>query len=154
MNADLRDRLLAIFSEADAAVAAAGPKCEASGRCCRFQEWGHVLFLSSLEAEYLLENAPSYDRPASADTCPFQVHNLCTAREPRPLGCRVYFCDPGYQETGNAITEAALTKLKSLCAEYGIEWRYAPLHHFLSQMPKFENHGNSRIALPVAAAVS
>ena len=43
---------------------------------------------------------PPYEQPVTADFCPFQKDNLCTAREPRPLGCRVYFCDPAYQETG------------------------------------------------------
>src|SRR5437868_14927700 len=98
MTDDLRRRVLAIYAETDAAVAAAGPKCDASGRCCRFKEWGHVLFLSGLESEVLLESAPAFQPPVSADFCPFQKENLCTAREPRPLGCRIYFCDPAYQD--------------------------------------------------------
>ncbi len=43
--------------------------------------------------------------PVTADFCPFQQGNLCTAREPRPLGCRVYYCDPNYQDTGSRISE-------------------------------------------------
>jgi hypothetical protein len=58
---------------------------------------------------------------------------LCTAREQRPLGCRIFFCDPAYQETGNALTEASLIRLKQLAADAGIPWRYAPLHTFLNQ---------------------
>src|SRR5262249_14179859 len=114
------------------AVADAGPRCVASGRCCRFKEYDHVLFLSNLEAEVLLAGAPPYDRPVSADFCPFQKDNLCTAREPRPLGCRVYYCDPSYQETGNRISEKYLQQLKVLAKEHGVAWRYAPLHHFLN----------------------
>jgi hypothetical protein len=133
MSPELRERIQQVYSEADADVAAAGPKCDASGRCCRFKEYGHTLFVSSLEAEVLLESAPPFERPVSGDFCPFQVDNLCTARDPRPLGCRVYFCDPNYQETGNRITEAYLRQLKSLAEESGIAWRYAPLHHFLNE---------------------
>lgn len=132
MTPDLRSRVLALYAEADAAVAAAGPRCDASGRCCRFTEYGHTLFVSHLEADVLLAAAPPYSKPVSADFCPFQVDNLCTAREPRPLGCRVYFCDPAYQETGNAIAETFLRRLKALADEAGTGWRYAPLHHFLS----------------------
>src|SRR5262245_16525293 len=130
---EVHNAVRAIYAEADAEVAAAGPKCEASGRCCRFKEYGHSLFLSGLEADVLLAAAPPYERPVSADFCPFQKGALCTAREPRPLGCRVYFCDPNYQETGNAITEKYLGRLKRLADEHGLEWRYAPLHHFLNQ---------------------
>jgi len=121
--------------QVDAAVVAAGPLCVASGRCCRFKEYGHVLFLSNLEADVLLASAPAYEKPVTADFCPFQKNNLCTAREPRPLGCRVYYCDPSYQETSNQITETFLRRLKQLATEHGIEWRYAPLHHFLNEAP-------------------
>ena len=65
--------------------------------------------------------------------CPFQFENLCTAREPRPLGCRVYFCDPAYQETGQRISEKYVRQLKDLSNDLGLEWRYAPLHVFLNE---------------------
>jgi hypothetical protein len=133
MTPELRAEVLAIYAEADAAVAAAGPRCDASGRCCRFKEYGHTLFISNLEADVLVAAAPPYRQPASADFCPFQVDNLCTARDPRPLGCRVYFCDPAYQETGNAISETYLRRLKALAEEHGTDWRYAPLHTFLNE---------------------
>ncbi len=133
MSDELRRRVLELYREADAAVAAAGPVCVASGRCCRFKEYGHTLFVSNLEADVLLAAAPAYDRPASADSCPFQQGNLCTAREPRPLGCRVYYCDPAYQETGAHISEEYLRRLKRLADEFGAGWSYAPLHQFLNE---------------------
>jgi hypothetical protein len=151
MNSELRERVLAVYAAADAAVADAGPKCDASGRCCRFKEYGHTLFISNLEAEVLLDAAPPYPKPVSGDFCPFQVDNLCTARDPRPLGCRVYFCDSTYQATGTAISETYLRQLKELADEFGIGWRYAPLHHFLNAA---DGRGpapavSNRIALPV-----
>src|SRR5262249_21055728 len=132
MSEEVRRRVLELYNQVDRTVAAAGPVCVASGRCCRFKEHGHVLFLSNLEAEVLLANAPPYDRPVSADFCPFQKDNLCTAREPRPLGCRIYFCDPSYQETSQRISEEYLQRLKALANEFNMTWRYAPLHYFLS----------------------
>src|SRR6266571_1966850 len=139
MSEELRRRVLQLYQEVDQAVAAAGPVCVASGRCCRFKEYGHTLFLSNLEAQILLADAPPYQRPVSSDFCPFQKDNLCTAREPRPLACRVFFCDPLYQETGNGLTEKYLHRLKELAKTHGIEWRYAPLHQFLNQRPS-EQH--------------
>jgi len=132
MSETLRRKVTELYREVDAAVSAAGPVCIASGRCCRFKEYGHVLYLSNLEAEVLLAAAPPYEQPVSSDFCPFQKDNLCTAREPRPLGCRVYYCDPAYQESGNNITETFLARLKDLAAEEGVSWRYAPLHQFLN----------------------
>jgi hypothetical protein len=143
MSADLRRRVLELYREVDAAVAAAGPVCVASGRCCRFKEYGHTLFVSNLEADVLLAAAPPYEQPVSPDFCPFQQDNLCTAREPRPLGCRVYYCDPNYQETGNRITEEYLRRLKQLALENDLPWRYAPLHVFLNEA--------DRLPLPASA---
>jgi hypothetical protein len=140
MSEDLRRRVVELYREVDRDVAAAGPVCVASGRCCRFKEFGHVLFLSNLEADVLLHDAPPYEVDAvTPDFCPFQKGNLCTAREPRPLACRVYYCDPNYQETGNAISEKYLHKLKELAETHGVAWRYAPLHVFL----RHPDEGNS-----------
>jgi Fe-S-cluster containining protein len=129
---DVRRKVLAVYAAADAAVAAAGPRCDASGRCCRFTEYGHALFLSHFEAEILLEGAPPFARPVSRDGCPFQINGLCTARAARPLGCRIYFCDPAYQDRMAEITEATITELKAIADAHGTGWRYAPLHHFLN----------------------
>lgn len=141
MSPELQRLILNLYREVDAEVAAAGPVCVASGRCCRFKEYGHVLYLSNLEADVLLSAAPPYETPVAEAFCPFQKDNLCTAREPRPLGCRVYFCDPNYQETCRAITEKYLHRLKELALEHGVEWRYAPLHHFLNNPPETQTVG-------------
>ena len=129
---DLRRDVLEVYAAADAAVRAAGPRCDSSGRCCRFTEYGHTLFISQFEADILLESAPPYPKPVTRDGCPFQIDNLCTARDARPLGCRIYFCDPSYQETGNRITEEALSKLKRIADAHDAGWNYAPLHVFLN----------------------
>ena len=132
MSEQLRRQVLELYTEVDRDVAAAGPVCVASGRCCRFKEYGHTLFLSNLEAEVLLHGAPPLDGPVTPHVCPYQKGNLCTAREPRPLGCRIYYCDPSYQETGTALSEKYLHRLKQLAEEQGVAWLYAPLHHFLN----------------------
>src|ERR1700740_3534345 len=121
MSESSRRQVLELYQEVDAAVAAAGPVCVASGRCCRFKEYSHTLFLSNLEADVLLASAPPYNTPVTADFCPFQQGNLCTAREPRPLGCRVYYCDPAYQEAGSALSEKYLAGLKALPDEAGVD---------------------------------
>jgi len=122
-----------IYDEADSAVRAAGPVCRSSGRCCRFREWGHTLYLSRPEAEYLLSGAPTFSGPIDDSFCPFQVENLCVAREHRPLGCRVYFCDPQYQDKMQDIMELGITRLKVLSNSNYDGWDYGPLHRFLNE---------------------
>lgn len=134
MQAEIKALVLTLYAEADAEVARAGPRCDASGRCCRFTEYGHTLFLSQLEADVLLDSAPHFSGPVTRDFCPYQVNNLCTAREPRPLGCRVYFCDPAYQDEGARISEKYVRRLKELTDELGLPWNYAPLHKFLERV--------------------
>ncbi len=133
MNPELKRKVLEVYAAVDATVAAAAPRCDASGRCCRFTEYGHTLFISAFEAELLLESAPSYSKPVTRDFCPFQVNNLCTARAERPLGCRIYFCDPAFEDAGQQLTETSLTQLKQLADEYETGWQYAPLHYFLNE---------------------
>src|SRR5687768_16095240 len=66
MPSTLRESILALYRQVDAEVAAAGPVCQASGRCCRFREYGHTLFLSKMEAEVLLADAPPITTPVDA----------------------------------------------------------------------------------------
>jgi Fe-S-cluster containining protein len=130
-HADLRD----VYSQLDAAVAQLAPVCRVSGRCCRFREHGHTLFLSDPEVEFLLSKAPAPARPLDQGvTCPWQdAHGRCTAREARPLGCRVYFCDPAYQEAAPALSEHFIMRLKRLAERHGMPWNYAPLHRHLHE---------------------
>ena len=124
-----------LYAQLDAAVARLAPVCRISGRCCRFREYGHTLFLSAPEFEYLLSEAPDPVRPLDdGETCPWQDdHGRCTAREARPLGCRVYFCDPSYQDAAPELSEHSIAGLKRLTERHGLPWSYAPLHRHLHE---------------------
>jgi hypothetical protein len=127
--------LRALYDDLDAEVSRRGPVCELSGRCCRFLEYGHTLFISAPEADLLLAEAPAPSRSLDDGlSCPWQNHSgHCTARDARPLGCRVYFCDPGFQESAPELTETFLARLKKLVEEWDLPWNYAPLHWHLRQ---------------------
>ncbi|WP_199756909.1 hypothetical protein [Tautonia sociabilis] len=130
----IRDPLSRLYQELDARIAEAGPVCLVSGRCCRFREYGHTLFLSAAEAALLVADAPPPARdPDGGDLCPWQDDaGRCTARGARPLGCRVYFCDPNYDGRAEPLTEEFLGKLRRLADERGLPWGYAPLHRHLA----------------------
>ena len=128
-----RQALQRIYQALGTDVAAAGPVCELSGRCCRFLEFDHTLYLTEPEADWLLDQAPAPVRPLDdGATCPWQDdRGHCTAREARPLGCRVYYCDPSYQQRASELSEQYLGELKVLAATYDLNWNYAPLHWHL-----------------------
>jgi Fe-S-cluster containining protein len=134
-SSEPRTELRALYDELDAEVARLGPICELSGRCCRFQEYGHTLFVSSLEIQFLLGGAPEPERPLDqGQTCPWQdSQNRCKARGARPLGCRVYFCDAAYQDHGEDLSERFIVRLKQLTEKYELPWDYAPFHRHLHQ---------------------
>lgn len=124
-----------LYARLDAEVSRLAPICRISGRCCRFREYGHTLFLSAPEFEYLLSHAPEPVRlPDDGETCPWQdAAGRCTAREARPLGCRVYFCDPAYEAEAPALSERFLALLKRVADRHGLPWNYAPLHRHLHE---------------------
>lgn len=129
----IREALHQVYRDLDADVRAAGPVCDLSGRCCRFVEYDHTLFLSGPEATLLVADAPTPARELDdGATCPWQdARGACTAREARPLGCRVYFCDPSYQDRMYEITEEAIRGLRRVVEALDLPWDYAPLHRHL-----------------------
>ncbi len=137
----LREGLLAIYDDLAADISRAAPVCELSGRCCRFKEYGHTLFLSRPEAELLLEQGLPENAVVHEAGCPFQIDGLCTARERRPLGCRVYYCDPNYAEVGERLSERYITRLKRLHDQSSTGWDYRPLYHFLREAAARFGHG-------------
>jgi hypothetical protein len=147
--AALRAPLEALYHELDLAVAGQGPVCELSGRCCRFREFGHTLFLSAPEALLMLALAPPPVRELDdGQTCPWQdARGRCTARDARPLGCRVFFCDPLFEGQAAELSEAFLGRLKQLARRHDWPWDYAPLHHHLEQA-RSEGRFKTRAADP------
>jgi len=134
-SSEWRAALQALYADLDAEVARLGPVCALSGRCCRFVEYGHTLFVSAAEAALLLDQAPPPVRPLDHGlTCPWQdADGRCTARGARPLGCRVYYCDPAYQSHAETLSETFIRRLKHLVDAHGLPWDYAPLHVHLER---------------------
>lgn len=129
----LKHHLPVLYEDLALEIAKAAPVCQISGRCCRFREYGHALFLSRPEAELLLAEGLPDGSVVDDATCPFQIGGLCTARERRPLGCRVYFCDPSYRETGEVLSERYIQQLKDLHDSEGVDWEYRPLKFYLDE---------------------
>ncbi|MBM4014932.1 MAG: hypothetical protein FJ293_08205 [Planctomycetes bacterium] len=118
-----RAGLVELYRDLERELAAVQPRCELSGRCCDFRANGHVLFASDLELAHLAATLPlRADGPA--DLCPWWQGGLCAAREGRPLGCRLYFCDATKQSELQALSERFHDRLKRLHESTAAPYRY------------------------------
>lgn len=126
-------RLRAIYDRAARAIGATPTLfCGKSGRCCRFREAGHELFLSALEfSEMAMRGGPREGE--GIDACPWLEEGLCANREGRALACRTYFCSD--EAAAAAITERFHAEIRALHEELSIPYEYAPLRNFLARNP-------------------
>ena len=143
----------AVYDAVGAEVDRRRPVCAVSGRCCRFEEYGHRLFVTTLElaafvggVEALTRNSNDRPEPAASPRpapslssfilqplssspwdgtgCPFQVGKLCGVHAIRPFGCRMFFCDPTSTEWQNDAYERFHAELKSLHDRLGVPYFY------------------------------
>jgi Fe-S-cluster containining protein len=114
-------------------VAARGPTCWSSGKCCNFNAYGHRLYVTGLEAAWTLAGIAGDEKlrgllevPVDlAGACLFQVEGLCGVHKVRPMGCRVYFCQKGTQEWQNDLYEKYQGEVRRIHDEYGLPYLYA-----------------------------
>ncbi len=117
----------AFFAEARVRIAevvrAQRPICLASGACCNFEKFGHRMYVSGLEAAFVVARIDAARRVRAANPlrvldveaargrgdCPYLVTNandpasraFCGEHEERPLGCRIFYCDRGADGRGS-----------------------------------------------------
>lgn len=126
--------LRAIDAEVAESTRAAKPLCVASGRCCRFEQFGHRLFVTGLEAAWVLRRLRSdLDRSLTGSelaaamasgTCPFLRDGLCSVHTIRPFACRTFFCDPRATAWQAELHERMHARVRSLHDEVGVAYRY------------------------------
>jgi len=87
--AELRE----IYRLAETGPASPGGVCLGGGACCKFDRAAHRLYVSTAELALLASAAPPAPDRARRGRCPYQVGPRCTARDRRPLGCRIFFCN-------------------------------------------------------------
>jgi len=108
--------------EADLA-ARPGLACRRSGRCCRFEEAGHELYLTRLEFEEM--QARGGARRGGAGACPWLQDGLCANREGRALACRTYFCSD--EALAAEVTEHWHGEIRRLHDRCGANYDYRSL---------------------------
>jgi len=109
--------------------------CEACGKCCHFdvpapdceQGFDHRLFVTSPELMYLTAKLGTENiKRMPASRCPYNISGKCCVYEYRFSGCRIFCCgaDKDFQ---SRLSESALEKLKLICTEFQIPYRYTDL---------------------------
>jgi Fe-S-cluster containining protein len=137
MGAAARDEVVeaigAIYGAVNEEIDARRPVCVMSGRCCRFEDYGHRLYVTTMElaaffrtssAHGCLELTPTWDGRG----CPFQINRLCSVHALRPFGCRVFFCDSTATQWQQDLYEQYHAQLKRLHESlnvpyFYVEWR-------------------------------
>ena len=128
-NTDIKE----IYKELEAELANINPGCNACGTCCHFDEFGHVLYTSTIEIDYIRKNVEIPDFDPDKNVCPFLVNYECSIRDHRALGCRVFFCNPNHKEILQEIYEKYYTMIKDLADDNDVEWHYAPMLKLLEK---------------------
>lgn len=130
----------------DEVVRARRPICLASGACCHFERYGHRMYVSGLEAAFVVGRIEvaraaraanplrilEVDAARARGDCPYLVAGTTAARcgehEERPLGCRIYFCDRGADGRGSewqsALYEEIHRDVMALHERIGAPYRY------------------------------
>lgn len=130
----------AFYAEVDATVAAHSPVCINRGQCCKFDTFGHKLYVTDVELRYFVEGMrANWLEPGDEAQCPYQLGGKCNARERRPLGCRIFFCDPDAQAWQGPEYERFLSRLKALGEAHGVTYRY---REWLSALRDAEQDGD------------
>ncbi len=150
-NPVLLAELDAFFGQLDQRIADHQPVCRNRGVCCKFGAFGHKLYVTTLELAYFrarhadrlqehntrpaqehqraagfsLRGPATSEHAATANqVCPFQQEGMCTTREGRPLGCRVFFCESADEDWQNELTEWALARLREMHEQFDVTYSY------------------------------
>jgi Fe-S-cluster containining protein len=129
-------------------------QCAACGKCCDFEQYDHRLYVTTPELVFFVEKLgrvnikqmvnsrccyQSAVGSADGETSPKGgVEGKCGVHAYRFSGCRI-FCCKGDATFQSELTESAIKKLKALCDELQIPYRYVELPVALKSVVTAEN---------------
>jgi Fe-S-cluster containining protein len=102
-------------------------QCQACGACCDFAAYGHRLFVTPPELLFLAARLNTAKLlPMPTGRCPYQQDGRCTIHAHRFAGCRI-FCCRGKPDFQSMLSEMVVKRLKALCEEFPVAYRYQDL---------------------------
>lgn len=110
--------------------------CKACGNCCDFDAFDHRLFVTPPELMYLAAQVGTANiKPMPGSRCPYNLDGKCGIYEHRFAGCRIFCCN-GDADFQGGLSESALARLKSLCVEFQVPYRYTNLAAGLNSLAR------------------
>ncbi|MHC4144065.1 MAG: YkgJ family cysteine cluster protein [Planctomycetota bacterium] len=101
--------------------------CKSCGSCCDFDTFDHRLFVTSPELMYFAASLGVENVKAmSTGRCPYNIDGKCSIYEHRFAGCRIFSCN-GDADFQSELSESVLARLKSICTEFHVPYRYLDL---------------------------
>jgi Fe-S-cluster containining protein len=130
---DVHAAVKQIYADVQNQIDLRRPLCQLSGRCCRFEEFGHRLYVTTLELATFLHDLQQMNLPIPSPNpggCIFQKNKLCSVHTIRPFGCRLFFCDSTSTDWQHEQYQLFHSRLKSLHDQLNVpyfylEWRQA-----------------------------
>jgi len=124
---EVREAVGQVYADLQKRIDARRPLCVMSGRCCRFDEFGHRLYVTTAELAAFVAELTEFkgvvaERQPGA--CAFQNARICRVHTIRPMGCRVFFCDSTATEWQREVYEHFHDRLKELHGELSIPYAY------------------------------
>jgi hypothetical protein len=106
--------------------------CTACGDCCKYEQFAHRIYITTPEIIFLKHKLNTDKlKPATDGTCPYQIDNKCSIRDYRFAPCRIFFCDTD-ENFQSQLSEQYLKKIKDICTEFNIEYKYQNLPETLT----------------------
>jgi Fe-S-cluster containining protein len=133
-QSNVRMEVRRLYEELQVRIDQRRPVCVMSGRCCRFDEYGHRLYVTTIELGAFMAELADLPQAGPNGTdpglCPLQSGKICRVHSIRPMGCRIFFCDPSSIQWQQDVYEEFHSRLKELHRELSIpyayvEWRFA-----------------------------
>ncbi len=128
------EQLDELYSALDEHIAGASPACDSCGKCCDFADYGHRLYVTTLEMLYFWKNLRSGSNDVSIEElhnckgkCPYQSEKGCITHKFRPTGCRIFYCSNLPTEFQNELSEKVITRLRRLHEQFGAVYYYCDL---------------------------
>ena len=101
--------------------------CQVCGACCDFPAYDHRLYVTPPELVYLAAKLGMRElRSMTTGRCPYQEGPRCTVHEHRFAACRI-FCCGGDGDFQSELSEEVLRRLKALCEQCHVPYRYQDL---------------------------
>jgi len=133
----LLERVAEIYNWLDEQIYSGGGlagECRSCGDCCDFDGFDHRLFITRPELMYLAANLDAEKiKPMPSNRCPYNTDGKCSIYEYRFSGCRIFCCN-GDADFQSWLSEEALKKLKSICVEFQVSYRYTDLAAALNSL--------------------